>query len=164
MATRLLTRKEAKQALGDMPERTFARWVAKGLPRKGERYLWPEISRWLVEHARQEGRESVRPADYEDARARKMIAEAELAEYDVALKRGELLTVADGEKTIAEAFQRIRGQLLAVPSRFAGDLVGIQTLPEANARLTRAVTEVLEELATASDVPVSEDEDVEAEA
>jgi phage terminase Nu1 subunit (DNA packaging protein) len=160
----MLTRKEAKQALGDMPERSFARWVAKGLPRKGERYLWPELHRWILEHARQEGRESVRPADYEDARARKAIAEAELAEYDLARKRGELLTVADGEKTIAEAFQRIRGQLLAVPSRFAADLVGIQTLPEANARLTRAVTEVLEELATASDVPAPEDEDVEAEA
>lgn len=137
------------------------------MPRKPgsrELYPWPEISRWLVEHARQEGRESVKPADYEDAKARKMIAEAELAEYDVALKRGELMTVADGEKTIAEAFQRIRGQLLALPRRIAADVVGIQTLPEANARLTKAVAEVMEELAQADDVAVPEDAEDEADA
>ena len=160
---KLLTRDQAKQALGDMHERTFALWVRKGLPRKGDgraaRYPWPEIQRWVVEHARQEGRESVRPKDYEDAKARKMMAEAELAEYDVALKRRELMSVGDAEKTLSEAFDRIRGQLLALPSRLAHDFVGIQTLPEANARLTRAVSDVMEELSGGTDVPVEEESD-----
>lgn len=165
MAVRWLTRKEAKAALGAMPERSFARWVAKGLPRKGnnksERYPWPEIHRWTLEHARQEGRESVRPADYEDAKARKAIAEAELAEYELLQKRGELMTLANGEKILSEAFQRIRGALLALPRRIASDLVAIQTMAEANARVTRAISEVLEELATGADVPEPDEEDLE---
>jgi phage terminase Nu1 subunit (DNA packaging protein) len=166
VATRFLKRKEAKQALGDMPERSFARWVAKGLPRKGdggqERYPWPEIHRWMLEHARQEGRESVRPADYEDAKARKAMAEAELAELDLAQQRHELMTVEVAEKTLGEAFQRIRGQLLALPRRLAPDVVGVQTLPEANARLTKAIAEVLEELADGKDVPDGEEVDAAA--
>lgn len=164
MATKWLKRSAARDALG-LADRTFARWVAKGLPRKGEGkrevYPWPEIQRWLLDHVREEGRESVRPQDYEDAKARKMMAEAELAEYDVAIKRKELMTVEEGQKALADAFDRVAAQLKAAPTRHAHDLVGIQTLPEAEARFKRITAQMMADLASADDVPADAEADEE---
>lgn len=164
MATKWLKRAAARDALG-LADRTFARWVAKGLPRKGEGkrefYPWPEIQRWLLDHVREEGRESVRPEDYEDAKARKMMAEAELAELDLAIRRRELMTVDEGQKALSEAFDRIAAQLKAAPTRHAHDLVGIQTLPEAEARLKRITAEMMGDLAAAEDVPADAEPDEE---
>jgi len=161
-----MTREEARETLA-VSKRTFERLVSKGLPRKGEgrreRFPWPEIQRWAVDQARQEGRESVRPQDYEDAKARKMMAEAEIAEYDLALRRHEIMPVADGEKAIGEAFDRVRGQLLSLPKRVAHELVGIQTNAEASARLTQAVSELMADLRRGDDVPLEEEDPEEPE-
>lgn len=159
---RELTRAQARAALGDISKAAFTRLVQAGLPRKGEgneaRYVWPLIQRWYMDWKFEEGRRSVRPEDYEEAKARKMMAEAELAELDLAIRRGELMTVAVAEKRIAEAFDRVAAQLKAAPTRHAHDIIGIQTLPEAEARMKRALSETQSELAAAEDVPADVEE------
>src|SRR6185437_2071213 len=109
--SRLLTRPQARAALGDLSEAAFTRLQQQGLPQKGDgrraRYEWPRIQRWYMDWKFEQGRQSVRPEDYEDAKARKMMAEAELAELDLAIKRRELMTVEEGQKALGEAFDRI---------------------------------------------------------
>ena len=163
--SRLLTRAQARAALGELSEAAFTRLVNDGLPRKGDgkaaRYEWPRIQRWHSDWKFEQGRQSVRPEDYEDAKARKMMAEAELAELDLAIRRRELMTVEDGQKALAEAFDRVAAQLKAAPTRHAHDLVGIQTLPEAEARFKRITTQMMSDLASADDVPADAQADEE---
>jgi len=163
--SRLLTRPQARAALGDLSEAAFTRLQQQGLPQKGDgrraRYEWPRIQRWYMDWKFEQGRQSVRPEDYEDAKARKMMAEAELAELDLAIKRRELMTVEEGQKALGEAFDRIAAQLKAAPTRHAHDLVGIQTLPEAEARFKRITAQMMTELASADDVPADAETDEE---
>lgn len=163
MATRSLTRNEAKAALGDMPERTFARWCAKGMPCKGDgaraRFPWPEIYRWIIEQVERRAREAAKPVDYNEAKAREMAARAELAELEVATKRGELMTVAQYDEVVGAAFARVRAQLTNLPTKAAPELVGLAAAPEALAKVQGFVDEVMAELHTGADVPTEPDAD-----
>lgn len=168
MATKLLSREEAKKALGDMPERTFARWVAKGLPRKGDgkeaRYPWPELLLWLFDQHERRGREAVeKDSDsaatrQRDAEARIAEAKAEAIELDLSERRGELDTVTNFRKTLTDAFQRVKAQLLAVPHKHAPEMVGLATPADAAEKLSAAVRSIMDELQQADDVPVPADE------
>lgn len=146
-----------------MPERTFAQWVARGMPRKGdgkrERYPWPEIYRWTAEQLERRGKESARPKDIDDARNRLMSADAELKELELAERRGHLMTVEQGEKWIVEAFGRIRGQLSAMEPRLAATLGACKTIPQRSKAIREAIQEVLEELYKGDDIPAPEDAD-----
>jgi phage terminase Nu1 subunit (DNA packaging protein) len=133
-----------------MPERTFARWCAKGLPVVGQgekaRYPWPEVFRWLTEQIERRARDAAKPANFEDARARTELAKAEMAELDLAERRGELMTVADGEKVMIAAFSRVRAQVLAMPGKYAPRIVGIPTVARANEILRAVADELMQDL------------------
>ena len=162
-----ITRSEARAALGGISEAAFTRLLQAGLPRKGDgksaRYDAQRIVRWHADWKFEQGRQSVQPKDYEDAKARKMIAEAELAELDVAIRRGELMTVEEGRKVIAQFQDRTVSALKAFPTRHAHTLVGIQTLPEAEARARLVASEIISGLADTSDMEAPEGADAEAE-
>lgn len=154
---RLLKRQEAREALGQMPERTFNLLVSEGLPCRGEgkaaRFPWPEIYRWTIDRAKRKARDQARPANYDEARAREMAAKAELAELEVAAKRGELMTVAQYDDVVGSAFQRVRSQLLTLPTKMAPEMVGLVKATEAQAKVQGFVDDVLAELHRAGDVP-----------
>ena len=100
MATRHLTRAEAKKALGDMPERTFAQWCARGLPVEGEldaaRYPWPEVFRWLLDQKERRGREAAAPdSNINDSRKREAAARADLEAAHPLLEKGGVLIFDD---------------------------------------------------------------------
>src|SRR5260221_218097 len=98
-----------------MPERTFARWCTRGLPTDGEgneaRHPWPEVFAWLLDQKERRGREAAKPVGkLDDSRQREAAARADLAELEVAERRRELMTVADYERLVSGAMQRIRAQ------------------------------------------------------
>ena len=125
--------------------------------RGGFRYEWPAFNRFVRETLAREAAEAVKPGDIEEARARKMAAEAELAEVELQRIRGSLVEVAHYERSLSRAFGRVRSRLLAIPSRAAPDLIGLDDELAIDRVLDRYVLEVLEELRT--DVP---DEEAEA--
>lgn len=57
--------------------------------------------------------------DFEAARTRKMTAEAELAEMNVAQTRGELVTVGDYEAALGRILDREMARLRALPVRLS---------------------------------------------
>jgi phage terminase Nu1 subunit (DNA packaging protein) len=157
VATRTLTRAQAKAALGDMPERTFARWCSLGMPCKGDgrhaRFPWPEIHHWFSQQMEKRGRDSARPANLEEARARKEAAAAELLEMEVAEKQGDLVSIGVHRQLVTDAFARVRAGLDAMPPRWAADFTTACSVAEAQLKLRKAVADVLGDLFRGEDVP-----------
>lgn len=64
---------------------------------------------------------------YHIARARREVAKAELAEIELATKRGELIDQKVTKKLLMEVFINTRDRILNVARRLAPELVGIQS-------------------------------------
>lgn len=170
-ADRLITKAEAAELLG-LTERRLEQLVAED-PRvpcvgrgKNRRFPWPGLREWRDRELVQQGVRSVRPQSIEEARARKLAAEADLAEMEAAERRGELMPTTLWRQRFAAACGRLRALLLNLPSRYGPQL--LETLakrlrPEDLRRiedfLTRMVQETMAELEASDDVP--EDEETE---
>lgn len=127
-----------------------------GCPRKsngkgGWLYEWPAFNRFVRERSAEVAAEAVRPQDYDEARTRKVAAEAELAELQLAEQRGDLIRIEDAAKIADDAFDRIRARLVAVPTKEAHRLVGLTKTPKVVTVLRAVVNTVLEELGSAAD-------------
>ena len=139
---------EAAYRLG-MTAQAIGIWATKsGAPvvmRRGRRWAqWPAFPEWY----RQQISRPAAPADLDEAKARKLAAEAELAEYQLAQARGEFIAVADLEAKIGPVFDVFRAKLLALPGRLAPEVVACRALPDARGLLERELATVLRELAT----------------
>jgi phage terminase Nu1 subunit (DNA packaging protein) len=85
------------------------------------------------------------PADYNAARARKMAAEAELAELELQVRKGQLVEVAAVEREWQAIVIAARTKLLAVPSKAKEKLPHLSL--DDVAMLTELVRESLRQLA-----------------
>lgn len=97
------------------------------------------------------------PADLEQARARKVAAEAQIAELELAKLRGQLLTVGDYGAALERSFDLIRARLVALPGRLAPLVTGVTTLPAAVAAIEPVVSELLQELSS-DDTPAFDED------
>lgn len=109
---------------------TVDSWVRAGCPylQKGGRgqewqFNTSQISKWLQERAVDEATGDV-PADIDQLKIRKAKAETELAELELAEKRGEVALIAEFERAQAMAFGAIRTNILNVPQRAVLQLLG----------------------------------------
>lgn len=139
--------KEAGRRLG-MTDVSVGQWGAKvGAPtrvEKGRRlYLWPDFPVW---YRQQLTANREKPASFEDARSRKMAAEAELAEIELAKARADALTIADLEAIVSKDYAQVRGRLQSLTGRIAPLVVGTKTVADATALVEPIVREVMEEL------------------
>jgi len=73
-----------------------------------------------------------------------MAAEARLAELALAREEGQLLTVEDFERELSRPLDRLRAQLLNMPSRWAPQTVGCRTILESQAQWEAAVREAID--------------------
>lgn len=81
--------------------------------------------------------------DTEQAKARKAMADAKLAEYQLAQAEGRLVTVEDFRAALARTIDPIRAGMLAIPSKWSPALVGKRTIPEVQGVLDQLVTQAL---------------------
>lgn len=116
--------REAADRLG-MSIQAAGVWASKpsAPARKSGRNVWvqwPGFARWreqqLVDQAKREASPSV---SLDEARTRKALAEAELAELEVAKSRGEFVAVADYEAALARILDRLTARLRAMPVRLS---------------------------------------------
>lgn len=114
--------------------------------RDGWKYPWPAWNTWYVNRRVDRAVERVKPADFEEARARKTAAEAELAELELAKQRGDLITVADAGKVMDDRLDRVAARLKAVPSKDAYRFVGLTGIPEVVPVLRQVIDGVMAEL------------------
>ncbi len=128
--------------------RTIQRWTKAGMPRAGasrsSKYDLAKCIAWRREQDRKEAEDLRHPKTFEEARARKMAAEAELAELDVMERRGELGTVEEMDEVITTGFGRMRAYGLGVPSRHARDFVGFKTVTAARNALRDLIVELFD--------------------
>jgi hypothetical protein len=125
-------------------------WRRQGMP-----HTWPDCMRWREAQLREQGRREVSPTDESEARARKLAAEAALAEIELARARGEVVPVADVERELGQVLDGLRARVLALPGKYAPRL-GLP-IAQAQARLEEIGRELMAELAeTADDIPDDE--------
>ncbi len=111
--------------------------------RGGKVFLrWPEFPRWRDERLKKVGK----PSGLDEARRRRLSAQAELAELELAKARGDLLTISDVERIVSTDYGKLRAQLLSMPGRLAPCVVGVKTMADATAAIDAEVRSVMAEL------------------
>lgn len=89
---------------------------------------------------------SNRTPDYEEARARKVTAEAEIAELELAKVKGELVVADDVIKAWSDTLMGMKAKIMAIPSKAAPIMAAEDTAGGCQKILEELVREALEEL------------------
>lgn len=138
--------------------RTVQRWTEMGMPREGDlrgaSYDQTKCIAWKMERVREEVEQEMPPVDsIEEARRRKAIADADLAEYDVGERRRELMTTDQYREALLAAYERVGQRLKTLEPRLSPELIGIKTLTQSRKIIRGAVRELMDELYASEDVP-----------
>ncbi|MEM9302509.1 MAG: terminase small subunit [Pseudomonadota bacterium] len=133
---------------------TIKAWVNKGAPviqRGGKGTPWKldtvEVYEWREAAIREDALGSIDFTDYEEARRRKIAAEAAMAELELMKARGELLVI---EEVIADQAARdanMRARVLGIGAKIAPLIEGM-SVNERRTEIDRACREALAELAS----------------
>ncbi len=83
---------------------------------------------------------------YDEARARKIAAEAEMAEIELQKERGEVLPLDVINAVNDEIYGNFRSRMLAIPAKAAPDIFAAADAKEAKAILRRHINAALQEL------------------
>ena len=89
--------------------------------------------------------------DYNQARTRREAALAQLAEIELAVKKGELVPADQIQEAWTSIAYNIRTILLGLPSRIAGGVAGAATTQEISAAAMNVVREALYEIAASGE-------------
>lgn len=169
--TEELTQKEAATRLGITSRQVRNLRDHHGLPqivRRGKPfYPWPEVLHWYIDFKIQEAERRGGPVDYEQARTREMIAKAEMAELDLAERRGQLVTVSYAASQLERALSALRAQLLNLPGLLAPRVQGITDTARIHEVIQEAVDELMRGLQSVGDdeaLDDYDDEDLEEDA
>lgn len=166
MAERYVSRAEIARQLR-VTERTITTWVRdRDFPRrvKGRRVTFPEdrCFAWYVAYKQSEALKRSRseePADLDTARARKMEAEARMAEIELAKLEGELIPLDLFEEQLNVILDRLRAKMINLPGRWAPLLLGKRTIQEIIAVLEEAAADAMKALVEIADELEDEDAD-----
>ena len=110
---------------------TVDSWVKKGCPvvvrghGKGQEWKFntAQISSWLQDEAVDRAIGDI-PDDMDELKLRKQKAETELAELELAEKKGEVALIAEFERAQSMVFAAIRANIMNVPQRAVLQLLG----------------------------------------
>lgn len=108
-----------------MTHNAVGQWAARpGAPVRREAnrvYVqWPAFARWREQELVKQAKAEVAPTiSLDEARTRKALAEAELAEMDLAVRRGDLVAVSVYENALARVLDRLTARLRAMPVRLS---------------------------------------------
>lgn len=148
--SRSIPQKELAAILG-LSTRQIRNLEAEGMPHEAEgarkSYPIPDAVQWYV--AREQ--ERAQPTDIEDAKKRKLTAEAETAELELARMRGQLVLVEDVVKEQARVYDHMRAKILATSAKAAPAMVGLRSIAEAQVRVEAVMRELMELLAETDD-------------
>lgn len=143
-----LTQKDAAERLG-ITTRHLRDLTKRGVVTRLEdgSYPWPDVETEhdaFLEEAEERRSAGFGDGSYEQARARKVAAQARLAELEVQQREGELVALADVEAMLAEPLERVNSILQAAPSRHGSQLAKAAGIPLTEAR--SALADVVEEI------------------
>lgn len=105
------------------------------------------MAQWLEAQASERVANGVVPsASIEEARVRKISADAALAELQLQRERGEVVNIEDVAKTVGEEYAAVRAKLLAIPTKLAPRIAIEADENTCRELLAREITEALNEL------------------
>jgi len=148
------------KAFGVSPE-AVRRWVVMGCPHiskpgkagAGYKIDLAVVIEWRIEQERRKILGDVSDIDVEEARRRKLAAEAAMAEHDLAVKQGQAVSIEDAMGALDAAIGASRARLLGLGAHL-GPQVAIEDEPaKCQELIDGAVHDALGEL---SDLQVSE--------
>ena len=109
---------------------TIDNWVRQGCPyisKGGRGQEWKfntaSVSTWLRDRDVEEATGGI-PDDFETLKCRKMLADAQLAELELAQKKGEVAHIEEFERMWSLAMGQLRQNILGVPQRAVLQLIG----------------------------------------
>lgn len=149
---KLLTKSELAQFLGVSLTavtnwvRTGCPWVERGSVGKSWTFNLAEVVAWREERAVQQALGDTKQLNLDEARRRKVAAEAAMVELDLAKRRGEVIEIADVAGLVGEDYANLRAKLLSMPTKLAPIVATESDLAQCKALLERGVEEALEEL------------------
>ncbi|HEX2526912.1 MAG TPA: hypothetical protein VHL31_11540 [Geminicoccus sp.] len=128
-----------------LDRRTVAKRLALATPHSvapdgSPRWLLPEAVKALF--AIQDDRRRI---DFDEARQRKVAAEAQLAELELARQRGEVVAIEDVGVELEQRYAAVRARLMAMPPKLA-PLLCPDEPATAQSMIEAAVVEALAEL------------------
>jgi phage terminase Nu1 subunit (DNA packaging protein) len=163
-AGRIVGRTELAEIFG-VSLTTVDHWTRAGAPHdssgSGPKFNTAEVVDWRVAQAVEKATEAA-PADQtlDEARRRKTQAEAELAEIELAEKRGQVVQIGEAAKLVAEEYTAVRSRLLAIPNKLAPQIAVESDRAACHALLSGVINEALNELVGAvggGDAPGADD-------
>lgn len=130
--------------------RTVTRWLRDGLPgEKDGKGRWSINSavaaKWLRDRERDDALGDVAKVNEQEARRRKLVAEAAREEHKLAIEQGAVVPIALYEASLAAMVGAARSKLLNIPTKL-GPLVATLSAAEARDLLGAEINEVLQEL------------------
>lgn len=127
--------------------------------RRGVYPLVPNVRAYIGHLRRKQGGGEVL-GTLEFARRRKVEAEAELTEMELAQRRGELITVDDSVRELTSILEGLRAGVLNVPGKHAPQFLGIHTIAEAQLRLEVAASDIMRDLQDRAVQAIEQEADV----
>lgn len=128
--------------------------VAEGLPRELRgKYDLDKCAQWYIRYLQAAIEKRAIPleegeyASERKERVRKMRADADLKEIDLAQRRGQLVAIEDVEKEMTDLVLTTKARVLSVAPRLAPELLGETSRVMAQAKIEKALKESLVQLA-----------------
>ncbi len=151
---RMVNRSELAETFG-VALSTVDLWVSQRMPcvsrpeRRGGTGYQIDLSavlEWHRERERQNALGEIAKVDEQEARRRKLAAEASLAELELQVKQGLVAPIAEAEKAWAAMVAACRAKLLSLGNKLGPVLASIPEAAECQSTIDTAVHEGLSEL------------------
>lgn len=142
----------------DVRPATIRAWVSQGCPvqekaRKAgqaSKYSVAEVVRWREAQAAMAASGDLDAMDVEEARRRKLAAEAAIVEIDLAKRRGEVVEISLVAKEIGAGLSACRSRLLSVGAATAPKIELAPDAASIKEIVDDAISEALDEISSAS--------------
>ena len=147
---RLVNQRQIAEIFGVTRE-TIRKWIDQGMPTRngpsGVRlYLPSEVIQWREGRATQAALDSVAITDIEEAKRRKLAAEAAMAEIELSKARGEVVEIGLVGAEVGSALATCRARLLGIGASVVPRLQIAADGVEMKAIVDEAVHRALEEI------------------
>jgi terminase small subunit / prophage DNA-packing protein len=125
--------------------------VERGRGRAGNKYETSDVIHWI--NRRAVDNLVGDKIDIEEAKRRKIAAEAALAEVELAITQGKLIPADQIEKAWSEMIMACRSKLLSIPTKASPEVFAAENLTEVKVILKQSINEAINELSVSAGDP-----------